>query len=113
MNLHDKAHELARTLKASDEFKEYENWHKIVMENPSKAEIVNDYRQKFIDFQLANAGKEEIDKEELKKMEDLQKNLLMDGEISSYMVAEMKLATIYNDIIEILTEAIGLDGKQD
>ncbi len=111
MNLHDKAHDLARILKASDEFKEYENWHKIVMENPTKAEMINDYRKKFIDFQIANAGETELDDEKVKQLEELQKTLLMDGEISSFLVAENRFATLYNDIIEILTEAIGLDGK--
>lgn len=111
MNIYDKAHDLARALKASDEFKEYENWHKVILANEEKFDRVKNYRQKFIEFQMAHMGADKVDEDQLKNLEDLQKSLMLDSEIASFMQAEMKFATIFNDINDIINDAVKIDGK--
>lgn len=109
MNIYDKAHELARALKDSDEFKNYKEMHDKVMKDPGKKERVENYRQKLMDFQIENMGKEEVDQEGLEKLQALQNSLTMNGDIGEFLQAESVFARSFNEINSIIGEAINLE----
>lgn len=111
MNPYDKARDLAKALKESEEFKAYKEAYDKVMTVEDKKEMVNSYRQKIMNFQIKNMGNSAPDEEELKQLEALQATLFMDDDIKDFMEKEAAFARTYAEIMEILEQAIIIDGK--
>lgn len=111
MNPYDKARDLAKSLKDSEEFKAYKEAYEKVMTIEDKKERVNSYRQKIMDFQIKNMGKDTPDEEALKSLESFQASLFMDDDIRDFMEKEAAFARTYAEIMEILEQAIIIDGK--
>lgn len=109
MNLYDKAHDLAKALKEAPEFIEYKKKYDEVMTDESKKERVMSYRSKLMDFQMANMGKEKIDEEDLKRIQDLQESLFADREIGEFMIAEAAFARTFTDVNKIIAEAVDVE----
>lgn len=109
MNIHDKAHELASALKNSEEFLEFKRLNSQVMKNEKHKEMIEDFRNKVMEYQLNNYGKEEQDSEELEKIQTLQNALMMNSELSQYLMAELRFSQLFEDINKIIVESIQLD----
>lgn len=108
-NVYDKAHDLARVLAKTEEYQNYKKNYDLVMKNPDKAERINSYRKKLMDWQVKNMGSNDPDEEELDNIKELNKALMMDTEIRDFMEAEMSFLQIYNDVNTIITDAIQLE----
>lgn len=109
MNIYDKAHELARELKNSEEFQEYKKLNAEVMKNDAHREMIEDFREKVLDYQLKNYGKDNQNSEELEKIQNLQNALMMNSEISKFLIAELRFSQMFEDINKIIIESIKLD----
>lgn len=109
INVYDKARELSNALKDSEEFKEYKRLNSVILDNPKKKEMVDDFRKKAMDFQMKNMGKEEEDKEGLEKLENLQNILFQDEDIRNFLQAEVKFSILFQDINKIIIESVQLD----
>ncbi|MEB3429826.1 YlbF family regulator [Citroniella saccharovorans] len=109
INVYDKARELSNALKDSEEFKEYKRLNSVILANPRKKEMVDDFRKKAMDFQMKNMGKEEEDKEGLEKLENLQNILFQDEDIRNFLQAEVKFSILFQDINKIIIESVQLD----
>lgn len=109
INVYDKARELSNALKDSEEFKEYKRLNSVILANPKKKEMVDDFRKKAMDFQMKNMGKEEEDKEGLEKLENLQNILFQDEDIRNFLQAEVKFSILFQDINKIIIESVQLD----
>ena len=109
INVYDKARELSSALKDSEEFKEYKRLNSVILANPKKKEMVDDFRKKAMDFQMKNMGKEEEDKEGLEKLENLQNILFQDEDIRNFLQAEVKFSILFQDINKIIIESVQLD----
>jgi cell fate (sporulation/competence/biofilm development) regulator YlbF (YheA/YmcA/DUF963 family) len=108
MASYDKAHELARDLKGSEEYKEYQKAKQAIQDNPSAMSILRDFQQKQIEFEMALLSGKEPDpkkKEELQKVSDI---VNMHGEVKRFLEAERRILIIMSDIQKILTDALNL-----
>lgn len=107
MNVYDKAHELARELKDSQEFKDLKELNKKVMANPKHKELLDDFRQKAMKFQMDNIGKDKP--EGLEEMQKLQNALMMNRELAEYLMVEMKFSQMFEDVHKIIMDSVKLD----
>lgn len=108
-NIYDTAHELARQLKNSTEFKEYQALTEEVYKKDENKSIIDDFRKKVFEYQMKNidkGNKEDVEDEEFKNIQQLQNILMSNSEISKFMMAEIKFSAIMQDIYKILEEAI-------
>lgn len=108
-NIYDTAHELARQLKHSAEFKEYQALTEEVYKKDENKAIIDDFRKKVFEYQMKNIDKEkkeDVEDEEFKNIQQLQNILMSNSEISKFMMAEIKFSAIMQDIYKILEEAI-------
>ena len=108
-SIYDTAHELARQLKNSTEFKEYQALTEEVYKKDENKSIIDDFRKKVFEYQMKNidkGNKEDIEDEEFKNIQQLQNILMSNSEISKFMMAEIKFSAIMQDIYKILEEAI-------
>ncbi len=102
--IYDLAHELAREIKNSDEYKDFKENMDRIKEDEKNKEILDDFREKALNYQIKTLENEEISQEELKAMEKLEETLMSNPTISAYIQAEYKISIILNDINKIINE---------
>ncbi|MGI6666922.1 MAG: YlbF family regulator [Bacillota bacterium] len=108
MATYDKAHELARELKSSEEYKEYQKAKQAIQGNSAAMSILRDFQEKQIQFEMGLLTGREPDekaKEEMQKITDL---VNMHGEVKRFLDAERRILIIMSDIQKILTDALNL-----
>lgn len=106
MNVYDAAHNLARAIKDSNEYKEYIEKHRSVFSNPKTKDIIEDFRKKAMEMQMAQMSGQEIDPSKAEDMKKLEEILLANPVISEFFSSEMKFGQIMNDIYKILGDSI-------
>lgn len=108
MAVYDKAYELARELKSSDEYREYQKAKDSILSNESARSILRDYRKAELQYQaFALSGQEPPDnlKQELQRL----KNVVdMHGPVKRFLEAERRVLIMLADIQRILTDAMNL-----
>ncbi|KAB3527613.1 YlbF family regulator [Alkaliphilus serpentinus] len=113
MNVYDCAHQLAKALKGSDEYKAYKELEKNLNGNPQVKDIMEDFRRRQFEIQSAQMMGQEVEEEKIQKLQELHNLLIKDDIISRFMQAEFRLTQMMADIYKILGEAmdinIGLD----
>lgn len=105
---YDKAYELARDLKSSEEYKEYQKAKQALTGNDSALSILREYRRKQLDYEMTVMSGAALDpkkKEELDKLADL---VNMHGAVKRFIDAEQRVLLVMSDIQRILTDAMNL-----
>lgn len=109
MNIHDKAHDLARALKSSQEFAVFKDAKAKIDNNPKNREIIEDYRRKQIEIQSIQLSGKEPETAKINQLKGLYEILMTNKDIAEYLNAELRLGQIMQDIYKILGESLGLD----
>ncbi|HHT85080.1 MAG: YlbF family regulator [Bacillota bacterium] len=108
MAVYDKAYELARELKESSEYKEYQKARSALEGNESALSILKKYRQQQLMIQSAAiTGKEpgEDLKSEFAKTQEL---VNMRGPVQRFLNAEERILVMIADIQKILNDALNM-----
>lgn len=106
MNVYDAAHNLAKTIKESDEYKTFKKLNKAVHETPGLKDKIDDFQKQQIELQTMQMMGEELDPEKLYAAQALFEELNKDPKASEYFQAEMKLNQIMGDISKILGDVM-------
>jgi len=105
MNVYDKANELAKAIKESDEFKNYKNAAVKVDENPEHQKMIKD----FMDFQyklyVAQMQGEKPDEKLLEEYNLLYTTISNISNIKEFMEAQMYFARLIEDIQKTIADA--------
>lgn len=109
MNVYDKAHELARELKLSPEVVEYTNALKKIESNETNKRMVEDFRRKQMELYTIQMQGMEPSKEQMESLTNLWNVIGLNPEIRGFMESEMKFSKLWEDIMKILNDAIGLN----
>ena len=108
MNVYDQAHQLAQAVKESEEFKQYEQYKKIVDENPQLKESINDLMNKQMELQAAQMMGHEVTQEDFQQIQQLSAILMQDPTAAQYMQCYMRFSMMMADVYKILGEAADL-----
>lgn len=108
MAAYDKAHELARELKGSDEYKEYQKAKQELQSNDAALSILKEFQKKRLEFEMAFLTGKEPDSSKKKDMERLNEIVSMHGAVKRFLDAEQRIMVMVTDIQNILTEALNL-----
>ncbi len=106
--MYNKAHELARAIKESQEYRDYKHWHDIVMEDEKNKAIIDDYHEKAMALQMQMMGGNEPDEQALEQLRSLESIVQANSTIRSYLEAEMRMSTAYADVQKIIAEPLEL-----
>ena len=109
MKVYDDAHRLAKSIKDSEEYKDYMAKRNKVMEDEKQKEMVDDFRKKAIEIQMEQLSGKEVSKEKTDKLEKLQDVLMLNPIIKDFFISEMRLSQMISDVYKILEEAINID----
>lgn len=109
MNVYDKAHELARELKNSPEYQEYQRCKEVAMENETQKALIQEYKKLQFQLQVSVAGGGKPDPAEMERLQKIMAVLQLSQDATRYLMAEFQLQKLLADIYKILGEAVDID----
>lgn len=111
MNVYDKAHELASELKVTPEVVEYKEAIRKVESNESNKRMVADFRRKQMELYTIQMQGMQPSKEQMDSITNLWNVIGLNPEIRGLMESEMKFSKLWEDIMKILNDSVGLDNS--
>jgi len=109
VNVHDYAHNLARALRESPEYKAFSVAKQRVKGNSTGEQMVKDYHNKQLEIQSDVLQGKEPSKAQQESLQRLLTIIQGSADVREYIQAEARLGTLLNDIYKILGEAVDLD----
>ena len=109
MNIYDQAHALARALKETDEYREYQRLKDVAMENETQKALIEEYKRLQFQLQVSMAGGNSPDPAEMERLQKIAGVLQLSPDASNYILAEYRFQKLLADIYKILGDAAGID----
>jgi len=106
MNIYDRAHELAKALKESQEVADITSAIQLVDADPESKRMLDDFRQKQNDVQQRMMSGDMPSPEEMEQMEKLFEVLSLNLNIRRLFDAERRLSVIIQDVNKIITDSL-------
>ena len=102
-------HRLAQEIRDSEEYRTYHELKESVMSDETTAALIREYRKLQMKLQMAAAGGQTPDAEDMQRFSGISTLLFSKQEVSNYLLAEMRLQQALADIFRIVTEAAGVE----
>ena len=106
MNVYDEAHNLAKAIKESNEFKEFDRIRKEVDDDKETSDMLKELTELQVQLQTAQMVGQQPDKEVFARFQSLNTMAMTKPLAMQYMQAQYALATMMNDVFGIVGEAI-------
>ena len=106
MNVYDEAHSLAKAIKESNEFKEFDRIRKEVDKDRECSEMLKELTELQVQLQTAQLAGQQPDKDIFARFQSLSTMVMTKPLAAQYMQAQMAIATMMNDVFGIVGEAI-------
>ncbi|HZK83831.1 MAG TPA: YlbF family regulator [Desulfosporosinus sp.] len=106
MAANDLAHELARTLKESNEFKQFLKSKQKVMSDTNNHKMIREFQLKQWEIREAQMLDTEVSEERQQELERLYSLVSLNPAAREYLEAEFEVSRMVNDIQIIIGEAI-------
>jgi len=111
MNVYNEAHNLARAIRESEEFKQYDEIKKKVSENPSLTEMLNDFQNRQFELQAKLMMGEAAQPDANAQIQELYNIMMRDPLSAQYLQCEIRFSMMMNDVYKILGDVMGLSLK--
>lgn len=111
MNVHDEAHNLARAIKESPEYKDYVRLKDAASQNEELTAMLNDFQAKQFEMQTKMVLGEEMSPELMEQVQSLTQILVKDPLAFEYLQAMQRFSMLVNDVYTILGEVVKFDSK--
>ena len=109
MNPYDQAHELARALKDSEEYREYERLKQTAYEDGTNKELLDEYKKLQFRLQAKMAAGETLPEEDFQRLQQIGTLLQFNPDVSAFLMAEFRFQRMLSDIFKILADVAGVD----
>ena len=106
MNVYDEAHSLARAIRESNEFKEFDRIRKEVDNDKECADMLKELTELQMQLQTLQLTGQQPDKDMFARFQSLSTMVMTKPLAAQYMQAQMAIATMMNDVFSIVGEAI-------
>jgi cell fate (sporulation/competence/biofilm development) regulator YlbF (YheA/YmcA/DUF963 family) len=108
MNVYDRAHELAKALSMSQEYRDLKKAKDEAEANVTNKKMIQDISEKKLELQSAQLMGQELDPEKVKHFESLLEIVKVNPAVSNYLNTEYRFQVMMADIQKIIVEAVGL-----
>jgi len=108
-NVYDIAHELVRSLKETDQYKDLAEANAKIKENEQISAMMEDFQKKSMELQTKQMTGQAPSEEEMAQFQQLYAIVMSDPLASEYFAAQMNLSTIIGDIYKIIGEALDFE----
>ncbi|KKO52903.1 YlbF family regulator [Paenibacillus sp. DMB20] len=106
MNIYDKAHDLAKAMKESQEVQEITSAMKLIEGDAESKQMLDNFRQRQMEIQQRIMSGDMPSQEEMEKMEKLFEVLSLNLNIRRLFDAERRLSTIIEDVNKIISDSL-------
>lgn len=106
MNLYDKAHDLARLIRDSQEFKTMSDRKRLVESDANAKKMLDDFRRRQWELETRRIMGETISEADMEQLKRLHDAIQLHTVAREYLEAEYRFGIIYSDIQKILADAV-------
>lgn len=106
--VYDSVYALANEIKASEEFKQYEEAKKVAFENETNAALIKEYQKLTVEVQMYGTAGQQPPEETNERLKNLIQLLQMNNDAISFLIAETRFNGVMSDVFRILTEAVDI-----
>ena len=108
MNVYDEAHGLARAIKESNEFKEFDRMRQEVERDPDASKMLGELQQLQMELQAAQMSGKQPEAEVMQRMQSLSTLVATKPVAAKFMQTEAAFSVMMSDVFKIIGEAVGL-----
>ena len=108
MNVYEEAHNLARAIKDSNEFKEFDTLRKEVEKDEQLSSMLKDFQTKQLQIQPKQMSGDGVDQELMGQLQSMYAMLAAKPQAAQYLQAQMRFSIMMKDVSEILADAMNL-----
>ena len=109
MNPYDLAHQLARAMKDSEEYREYARLRETAYEDETNRALLDEYKRLQFRMQAKLASGENMPEDDLQRLQQIGTLLQFNPDVSAYLLAEFRFQRMLSDIFKILADVAGVD----
>ena len=109
MNPYDQAHALARSLKDSEEYREYMRLKALAYDDSTNKALLDEYKRLQFKVQANLAAGGTMPEEDTRRLQQIGTVLQFNPDVSAYLMAEFRFQRMLSDIFKILAEVAGVD----
>ena len=102
-------YKLAQDIRDSEEYKTYHELKESVMSDETTAALIKEYRKLQLTLQMAAAGGQTANAEDMQRFSGISTLLFSKTEVSNFLLSEIRLQQALADIFKIVTEAADID----
>lgn len=106
MNAYDQAHELARALKTSGEYRAFLESRKQLEADPKNGEMLSEMRRLQWEMEMDKALGREADKNKEQRVQQVAQLVNLNPALRDYLGAEYRFAQLMTDVQKILADAL-------
>ena len=108
MHVYDEAHNLARAIKESGEFKEFDRMRKEIEQDADASKMIGEIQQLQVQLQTAQMTGQQPDQEVMNRLQSLSTMIATKPVAARFMQAQGAFTIMMNDVFGIIGEAVGL-----
>ena len=109
MNPYDQAHALARSLKDSEEYREYSRLKQLAYEDATNKALLDEYKKLQFRMQTKMAAGESMAQDDMQRLQQIGMVLQFNPDVSAFLMAEFRFQRMLTDIFKILADVAGVD----
>ncbi len=106
MNAYDQAHELARALKASGEYRAWLDSRKQLEADPKNKEMLNEMRRLQWELEMDRVMGREADADKKQRMQQVSELVNLNPTLRDHLGAEYRFTQLMADVQKILADAL-------
>lgn len=110
--VHDRAHELAKALKNSQEYRDYTAAREEIEDDEPSRQLVAQFHQKQFEYQARQMSGSDLGDDEREELIQLRRVLETKPEVREFLRAEVQFVQMMSDVQRILAEAVAPDMLQ-
>lgn len=105
-NIYDRAYDLEKAIRESEEFNHLKDAYEVVMNDPSAKQMFDNFRDTQMELQEKQMKGEDISEEEVEKARNIVELVQQHDAISKLMEQEQRLNLVINDVSRIITKPL-------
>ena len=109
MNPYDQAHALARALKESEEYREFQRLKETAYDDSTNKALLDEYKKLQFRLQAKAAAGESLPQDDMQRLTQIGALLQFNPDVSAYLMAEFRFQRMLSDIFKILADVAGVD----
>ncbi|CAB1243395.1 YlbF family regulator [Clostridium sp. WLY-B-L2] len=109
MNIYDRTREFAEELKTCDEVVDLQRLSQRIKNNEDYTRILSDFRKIQVEAYSQQVQNGKISEEIMEKFKNMGSVISANPPVNEYIQAEQKFSVMWQDILKILNDAIGVD----